>query len=80
MTRAIYLPGSHGAWRPVATAESWAGDSGGGTCNAFAFRFQQIRVATRPGGAWRPIQGRVLADAGYRVEHEQRSALLAVSD
>jgi hypothetical protein len=79
MTRAIYLPGSHGAWRPVATAESWSGD-GGGTCNAFAFRFQQIRVAAKPGGDWRPIQGLVLADAGYRVEREQRRALLAVSD
>ncbi len=77
MTARIYLPGSHGAWRPLATAESWNGDSIG-TCNAFAFRFQQIRVATKPGGGWQPIHGRVLADAGYRVEHEQRSALLAV--
>jgi hypothetical protein len=76
MTHGIYLPGSHGAWRPIATAESWNGDALG-TCNTFAFRFQQIRVATKPGGDWKPIDGRVLADAGYRVQHEQRSALLA---
>ena len=76
MTDLIYLPGSHGAWRPIATAESWNGDAVG-TCNAFAFRFQRIEVATKPGGDWKPIDGRVLADAGYRVQHEQRSALLA---
>jgi hypothetical protein len=77
MTERIYLPGSHGAWRPLATAESWNGDSLG-TCNAFAFRFERIRVATRPGGGWTPIRGRVLADAGYRVKREHRTALLAV--
>jgi hypothetical protein len=76
MTAAIYLPGSHGAWRPIATAESWSGDSAG-TCNTFAFRFQQIEVAAKPGGDWQPIDGRVLADAGNRVQHEQSSALLA---
>lgn len=76
MTAAIYLPGSHGAWRPIATAESWNGDTLG-TCNTFAFRFQQIQVATKPGGDWKPIDGRVLADAGFRVQHERRSALLA---
>jgi hypothetical protein len=77
MTQRILLPSSHGAWRPVATAESWSGLTGG-TCNSFAFRFQHIRVATKPGGAWKPLKGRVLADAGYRVEHEQRNTLLAI--
>jgi hypothetical protein len=77
MTAPIYLPGSHGAWKPIATAESWSGDAGG-SCNAFAFKFQRINVATKPGGGWQPIKGRVLADAGYRVEHEPQSALLAV--
>jgi hypothetical protein len=76
MTQPIYLPGSHGAWRPIATAESW--NISAGTCNAYAFRFSQVRVATEPGGPWRPLEGRVLADAGYRVEHEGRGALLAV--
>jgi len=76
LTKRIYLPGSHGAWRPLATAESWNGDTLG-TCNTFAFRFQKIRVATRPGGSWQPLHGRLLADAGYRIEREQRSSLLA---
>jgi hypothetical protein len=77
MTRPIYLPGSHGAWRPIVTAESWNSNSTG-TCNAYAFRFSRVRVATKPGGPWRPLEGRVLADAGYRLEHERHGALLAV--
>jgi hypothetical protein len=76
MTKPVHLPGSHGAWRPIATAESWNGDAAG-TCNAYAFRFQKISVAAKPGGDWKPIDGRVLADTGYRVQHELRSALLA---
>jgi len=76
MTNRIYLPGSHGAWRPIATAESWNGEALG-TCNTFAFRFQRIQVAAKPGGDWEPIDGRVLADTGYRVQHERRSTLLA---
>jgi hypothetical protein len=75
MTKPIYLPGSHGAWRPVVTAESWNG-AVTGTCNAFAFRFDDVRVASRPGGAWTPLRGSVLADAGYRVE-QLRGGLLA---
>jgi hypothetical protein len=77
MTRPIYLPGSHGAWRPIVTAESWNSNSAG-TCNAYAFRFSRVRVATKPGGPWRPLEGRVLADVGYRLEHERHGALLAV--
>ena len=76
MTQRIYLPGSHGAWRPVATAESWNGDTSG-TCNAYAFSFGKVRVASKPGGAWQPIQGRVLADVGYRLEQGRHGALLA---
>jgi hypothetical protein len=77
MTKPIYLPGSHGAWRPIATAESWNGDVSG-TCNTFAFRFGQVRVAAKPGGSWQPLDGRVLANVGYRVEHQSNGALLAV--
>jgi hypothetical protein len=77
MTQPIYLPGSHGAWRPIATAESWNSNNTG-ACNAFAFRFSQVRVAAEPGGPWRPLEGRVLADLGYRVEHERDGDLLAV--
>jgi hypothetical protein len=75
VTDRIVLPGSHGAWPPVATAESWNGGSTG-TCNGFAFRFQQVRVAAKPGGAWRSLtRGSVLSAPGYRVLR-QRDALL----
>jgi hypothetical protein len=77
VTKAIYLPGSHGVWRPVATAESWNGDIGG-TCNGYGFRFEQVRIATRPGGAWQPLTtGRVLSAPGYHLSRN-RATLLAV--
>jgi hypothetical protein len=76
VTRPIVLPGSHGAWRSVATAESWNG-GGAGTCNVYGFRFAQVRVVTSPGGAWEPLTGgRVLADPGYRLLR-RHGALLA---
>jgi hypothetical protein len=47
----IYLPRSHGAWRGVATAESWT-SGGEAACNGFGYRFDDIRIAQAPGGAW----------------------------
>jgi hypothetical protein len=76
VTKTFFLPGSHGMWRPVATAESWNGDTGG-TCNGYGFRFAQVRVATRPGGAWQPLTaGQVLSAPGYHLSRNQ-STLLA---
>jgi len=49
----IYLPASHGRWRPVVTAESW--DGGASSCNAFLYRFAAISVAFHPGGIWSPM-------------------------
>jgi hypothetical protein len=49
----IYLPGSHGAWRPMATAESWGG--GAVACNAYRYQFRQLHIATAPGGGWRAL-------------------------
>lgn len=46
VTAPVLLPGSHRAWRPVATTESWSGSSG--ACNRFAFRFASLRGA----GSW----------------------------
>jgi len=54
VSRPIYLPGSHGAWQGVATAESWS-ETAGGACNAFGYRFQDVVVATRAGGAWQAL-------------------------
>ena len=61
----VYLPGSHGTWQPVATAESW--NAGTAVCNGFAYRFSRLRVAGRL-GIWRPfVVGSELKDPGYRI-------------
>ena len=47
----ILLPGSHGRWGPLATAEGWDGGTGG-ACNGFLYRFHRVRFAHAPGGGW----------------------------
>jgi hypothetical protein len=54
VSKVIYLPASHGAWRGVATAESWT-TSKRLACNAFGYRFDDIRIAQHAGGAWRTL-------------------------
>lgn len=49
----IHLPQSDRRWRPVVTAESW--DAGLDVCNEFGYRFNGVRVALAPGGAWSPL-------------------------
>lgn len=63
----VFLPGSNRGWEPVATTESW--DGGLGMCNAFAFRFEHVALALRPGGSWRsPASSfRVLRDPGFTL-------------
>jgi hypothetical protein len=46
--RPTYLPTRRGAWRAVATAESWAG--GRAECNRYAYRFDGLAV--RRGARW----------------------------
>ena len=53
---AIHLPGSHGRWTPIATAESWDGNTGG-KCNGFLYRFHRVAIARAPGGGWAPLAG-----------------------
>jgi hypothetical protein len=55
----VYLPGSHGTWRGVATAESWGG--GMRVCNKYAYRFRRVAVAHDAGGSWH------LMNAAYRM-------------
>lgn len=63
---AVTLPGSHGAWRPIATTESW--DGGTGACNRFAYDFGSLAVATKLGGGWQPFGlVRRLQNAGHTV-------------
>ena len=54
VSKPIYLPGSHGRWAPIATAESWDGGSAG-ACNGFLYRFGGISIAGVPGGGWHEL-------------------------
>lgn len=65
-TPPVLLRGSTGRWKPIATAESWNG--GRAICNAFAFRFDGVRVATAVGGAWTPFTpGYTFEDPGFSI-------------
>jgi hypothetical protein len=65
----INLPGSHGRWAPMATAESWDGGTSG-TCNQFLYRFHRIAVAHAPGGAWAPLaHGHRIGSASMKVTY-----------
>jgi len=69
----FWLPGSHGAWRAVATGESW--DDGQPACNAFSFQFDNVAVRTAA-AEWRGLtHPRVLADPGYAVVRHGRGFL-----
>lgn len=63
----VYLAGSHGSWRPLATSETWG--AGSRVCNRFRYQFAAVSVATRPGGGWRQL-GRhyTFQDHGYRIK------------
>jgi hypothetical protein len=62
---AVLLPGSHGRWAPMATAESW--NAGKGRCNGFAYRFERVAVETRRG--WRAMTpGTVFRSPGYALQ------------
>lgn len=66
VTAPIHLPGSHGKWYPQAVAENWNGNKG--SCNAYDYRFANVRLARRPGGVWRPLKSSYLFhDTGYHV-------------
>ena len=64
----IHLPGSHAAWWPQATAESWNGGNRG-VCNRYAYRFDNVVIARGPGGAWERLErGIPFRDRGYRLK------------
>jgi hypothetical protein len=74
-TEPLLLPGSHGAWRPVATTESWNG--GIGACNSFAFAFSDVAVATSPGGRWTQLDGDVLDSPALHVTRRSAADFVA---
>jgi hypothetical protein len=62
----VELRGSGGRWRPIATAESWAGT--GSACNTFNYRFEGVGVAGATGGSWRSfVGGHTFLDSGYSL-------------
>jgi hypothetical protein len=63
----IVLPGSHGAFQPVATAENWDGGVAG-TCNRYAFDFSSLAVESQYGSGWQAFDlSRVLRDPAYAL-------------
>ena len=67
----IHLPKSHDNWYPQALAENWNG--GTGTCNSYAYRFTNVRLAHANGGAWQTLKERSLfEDPGYQVVQTSR--------
>jgi hypothetical protein len=68
---AIHLVGSHNSWYPEASAENWNG--GTGTCNGFAYRFSNVRLAKQNGGVWAsPTSRQMFQDPGYQVRQTSR--------
>lgn len=72
----VYLPGSHGAWRPLATTETWG--AGSQVCNRFRYQFASVSVATRPGGGWQPLRSHyTFQDHGYRIKRIAQATFIA---
>jgi hypothetical protein len=72
----VYLPGSHGAWRPLATTETWG--AGSFVCNRYSYRFGSVAVATRPGGGWQRLTRHyTFQNHGYRIKRTAVATFLA---
>ena len=72
----VYLPGSHGAWRPMATTETWG--AGSFVCNRFSYRFGSVSVATRPCGGWQRLRSHyTFQNHGYRIRSLGAATFLA---
>lgn len=78
VSKPVHLPGSSGRWRPIATAESWAGT--GSACNTFSYRFERVRVSAAAGGSWRTFEeGHRFLDPGYRLVAQGNATFVATS-
>jgi hypothetical protein len=75
-TDRFYLPGSHNAWNPVATSESWDGDEG--ACNDFTFKFSDIRSTTSGRPGWSPMASTEIDAPGYKVSAASPAGFLAL--
>jgi hypothetical protein len=52
VSQPLNLPGSHGAWSPMATSESY--DGGYTSCNGYGFEFSELETASLTG--WQPMR------------------------
>lgn len=74
----IALPDSHGRLTPMAMAESW--DGGRPACNRYAYDFEDVAIATAPGGPWQTVRrATVLQDPGYRLQRRSLASFVAAS-
>ena len=70
----FYLPRSHRAWAPIATAESYSDSA---ACNRYAYRFGGVQLA-RPNGSWHDLRhGLELQDPGLSLRRHGASAFSA---
>jgi len=50
-------------------------------CNRFSYRFDDLAVATRPGGSWTDfVAGSRFEDPGYRIVRQPTGSFLARAD
>jgi hypothetical protein len=62
---AFSLPGSHAVWMPMALEESY--DGGSTSCNAYTFRFDDLKSSAAP-GVWGPLTKVMpFVDAGHTL-------------
>lgn len=72
----FYLPHSHRAWEPVATAESYAATP---QCNRYTYRFGGLQVP-RTDGTWQTMRrSETLQDPGWRLRRHGASAFSATT-
>jgi hypothetical protein len=76
VTGKIFLPGSHDAWKPVATSESW--DGGSPACNSFTFKFSNLESKTSTSPAWSPLASSVIDAPDYKVTQRTLAGFTAV--
>ena len=70
----FYLPHSHRAWEPVATAESYAETT---RCNRYAYRFGGLQL-THGDGSWHSLRrAETLQDPGWRLRRHGSAAFSA---
>lgn len=74
----ILLPGSDRRWQPMATGESWGGNSG--ACNGFRYRFDGVRTTARAGASWQALtETYSFQDDGYRLERPAPASFVSRS-